>query len=781
MIQSQAYAYSWHVDQEEEECTSIRMYGLTTENKSVCLHIDGFTPYVYIELNSPGVKWTVSKAQLLGDCLDRQITTSQDPLAQLQKPLRKVLVWKKKLYGAHLDLDTGERKLFPYLFCNFAHPKYIRALYYKLGKPLRVPGVGLVRLKIHESDASPILQLVCCRKLETAGWISFKGRKVKSRAQETRCDEEYRVKYTNLIKHNSTQFPRPKIMGFDIEVNSSNPKTMPNAHRPDDKIFQISCIFSREGDPEEEYEKYILSLGDPDQETTGNDVIIYTYPTEAYLLEGFVKLINEESPNIIAGYNILGFDIPYMIKRAKRECCIYSFSLQGFHKTATAKEKIIKWSSSAFRNQEFEFLDAEGRVYVDLLPLVQRDYKFNNYKLKTVSTHFLGHTKEDLSVQGIFKCYRLGMKVEEDTGKPTKQAQKAMGICARYCVKDGLLVNQLMDVLKTWVGLTEMAKCCYVPIFNLYTQGQQIKVYSQLYMYCLENNIVVEKDAYQVGINERYMGAKVFDPVPGKYSMVVPLDFMSLYPSTIIAYNIDYHTWVQDDSGIPDSMCHVMEWDEHQGCTHDPKYQRRVEIDQYIEGEKSKLTNLRKQRDKCKSKDKARRARLVEQINQITSDLKPFTTERSELVKSLAGQIMCAHRRYRFLKEPRGVMPTVIQNLLDARKKTRKVDMVACKKEIKRLENDTELTDEDKVSLIQAQRTLLDVLDKRQLSFKVASNSMYGTFGVRRGYLPFMPAAMVTTYMGRTNIEIVAKTITEQYGGNLVYGEQLPQQVEILC
>jgi hypothetical protein len=58
---------------------------------------------------------------------------------------------------------------------------------------------------------------------------------------------------------------------------------------------------------------------------------------------------------------------------------------------------------------------------------------------------------------------------------------------------------------------------------------------------------------------------------------------------------------------------------------------------------------------------------------------------------------------------------------------------------------------------------------------------MYGTFGVRRGYLPFMPAAMVTTYMGRTNIEIVAKTITEQYGGNLVYGEQLPQQVEILC
>ena len=48
---------------------------------------------------------------------------------------------------------------------------------------------------------------------------------------------------------------------------------------------------------------------------------------------------------------------------------------------------------------------------------------------------------------------------------------------------------------------------------------------------------------------------------------------------------------------------------------------------------------------------------------------------------------------------------------------------------------------------------------------------MYGAMGVRRGYLPFMPGAMCTTYMGRTNIEIVAKTIPEKYGGELIYGD----------
>ena len=53
----------------------------------------------------------------------------------------------------------------------------------------------------------------------------------------------------------------------------------------------------------------------------------------------------------------------------------------------------------------------------------------------------------------------------------------------------------------------------------------------------------------------------------------------------------------------------------------------------------------------------------------------------------------------------------------------------------------------------------------------IVHNSMYGAMGVKKGYLPFMPGAMVTTFMGRTNIEIVAKTIQEKYKGELVYGD----------
>ena len=202
-----------------------------------------------------------------------------------------------------------------------------------------------------------------------------------------------------------------------------------------------------------------------------------------------------------------------MIARAKLNMCTPNFDKQGFHKTAHAREKIIKWSSSAYKNQEFEYLDAEGRVFVDLLPLVKRDFKFNNYRLGTIAEYFIGETKDPLGHKGIFKCYRIGTK-RNDIGEYSDKAKRAMAICGKYCVQDSALVVRLCDKLKTWVGLTEMAKTCGVSVFALYTQGQQIKVYSQLYKYCMLNDIVVEKDGYQVSENERYVGAKVFPTNP---------------------------------------------------------------------------------------------------------------------------------------------------------------------------------------------------------------------------------------------------------------------------
>lgn len=757
LVQNKFYVYDWYKDDKQTEITSLRLYGLNDRNQNVCVHVDDFLPYIYIELPEI-VDWEHSSKHIL------IVNKIKEIVGVDKQPLMTKLVWRKKLYGAFLD-SKGKYKLFPYLLCSFSSKNDYRNLIYKCKSPIYIGGLGNVMLKLHETDANEVLQLTCERDIHTAGWIKFYGKKRKQSETLTLCDYEYDVKYENLHPiDEDLPPPNPKIMGFDIEVNSSIPSAMPQSDRIEDVVFQISCVFSRYGDTSDKYVKYLLTLGEADQIVTGEDVIIQEYTEEYYLLLGFTELIRKECPNLVVGYNILCFDIPYMIDRTNLGGFFPEYALQGFHKYNCGKIETIKWSSSAYKNQEFKFLGLEGIVFIDLLPLVKRDFKFNNYKLKTISEHFIGETKDPLSVKGIFKCYRIGTKTNEN-GEYTEKSRKAMGIVGKYCVQDTALCILLMDKLQTWIGLTEMAKTCRVGIFTLYTQGQQIKVYSQLYYYCSKNKIVVEKDGYISDTNERYVGAHVFPPVPGMYENVVPFDFSSLYPTTIIAYNIDYHTWVPEGESVPDRKCHVMKWEDHIGCEHDPKIKRISELTMYIMKVEKEIKVLREKRDKLK--DRTNKKLLQDEINELKENIKPQVKERSEINKSKPKRILCAKRKYRFLKEPKGVLPTVIQHLLDARKHTRSVDIKKCKEEIKRLKDSGKDCD-DEIDLLNRK---INVLDKRQLAYKVSANSMYGAMGVTKGYLPFMPGAMCTTFMGRTNIERVADTIVSKYKGELVYGD----------
>lgn len=697
------FPYYYHIDEKETEITAIRIYGINDLNENICLRVNNFTPYVYIELPvDNNMRWTTGYAQMFCNVLDE--------ILKDKKPLMKELVMKKKLYGAHLNTKTNQPRLFPFILCKFSNKNDIGALTYKLRTKLFIPGINRQFLfKVHEQDADPILQLLTNRDLPSAGWISFGGEKVKNEQKVTICDHEYKVKWTHLSRHDRLTLATPKIMGFDIETNSSKAPAMSKANIIADKIFQISCVFTRDGSPE--MKSYLLSLGSPDEKYIGDDIIIQSFENEWDLLIGFTKLVRTENPNIIVGYNIFGFDLPYMIDRAGYPNNILSkFDILGFHEKNHAKDEEIKWSSSAYKNQKFRYLNAEGRLFVDLLPLIKRDYKLDNYKLKTVSEIFVGSTKDPLTAKGIFKCYRIGTMKQPD-GSYSVKSRKAISIVGKYCVMDSILVIKIMQKIQTWTGLCEMATTCNTNMFSLFTQGQQIKVYSQVYKYCLQENIVVEKDGYICAENEKYAGAHVFPPIPGIYDRVIPLDFSSLYPSLIIAYNIDYSTIVFDPL-IPDKDCNVFKWSDHFGCIHDEKVIKKNKLTKYIEEQRNLIKEQRELKANTLSKFVKQEA--TKEIKKLTADLKPYTVERSKIMKTITKNVLCGDRYYRFLKSPKGVMPTILQNLLNARKNTRK--------QIAENTNKIELLDDE----MQKRELSLSntVLDKRQWAYKISANSV---------------------------------------------------------
>ena len=89
MKQDSIFIYYWHIDEKDEEITKIRAYGLDKNNKNVCLLINDFTPYVYLELPS-FTQWNERKAQLLGNKLDEELRE--------YGPIKKSLILKQVIF-----------------------------------------------------------------------------------------------------------------------------------------------------------------------------------------------------------------------------------------------------------------------------------------------------------------------------------------------------------------------------------------------------------------------------------------------------------------------------------------------------------------------------------------------------------------------------------------------------------------------------------------------------------------------------------------------------------
>ena len=756
------FAYYWIVDEKETEFTAIRIYGLDENNKNVCVRINDFQPFCFVELPE-NIKEVESRIII------NKIKENIDPDEQ---PASFSLVMKKKLYYA--NMKGGKYKEYPFIFFSFKHEKHLRSMVFRVNKLTHIPGIGRINLKVHETEAKPILQLTSLMEIPTAGWIEFKDKsRIKIMTGDdklTTCDTEIKVSYKNLKSCSSEHLiAAPLCLSYDIEVNSSIPSAMPNSARDADKVFQLSAIFWRYGeDIEKDCIKYLLTLGNPVQEIVGVDVNILNYSTEAELLIGFTDLINQLQPNVIMGYNIFTFDIPYMLERAKYRCG-NKFAKMGFTDTVGI-EREISWSSSAYKNQTYKYLDAEGRLFVDLLPIIRRDHaKFDSYSLKKVSTFFLGVTKDPLDAKGIFQCYRDGMKAEDEkaTEKEIRRGRKALGIVGKYCVQDSMLVMRLFKVLNIWTGITEMARVCNVSIFATYTQGQQLRVFSQLYKKCIHDDIVIDKKNYQDSSNDEYVGASVHKPTKHYFTNVLPFDFTSLYPTTIIAYNICWSTLVRDygksrkDENVKDSECNIMEWEDHVNCEHDPSVISRRELD-------IQINKINEEVKKCREVVKKLKGLELEyvknQILKLKDKLKPLQKQRREVVKGIGKRIICGERYFRWLKEPKGILPTIASNLLESRRNTKK-EMKAIKSEMSKFQ---EFSSEWNIL-----NTQYNVLDARQLALKVSCNSLYGALGVAggKGYCPLMPGAMCTTYQGRMAIKKTIDMLTNKYKGELCHSD----------
>lgn len=308
----------------------------------------------------------------------------------------------------------------------------------------------------------------------------------------------------NIEPSSDVRLITPRVMAFDIEVKSSD-SGMPKPYRLSDTVEMISVIVDTK--------KILLHRG----HIQLDDVETIRFDDEIDLIQGFFDLIKREDPTVITGFNIFGFDIYYLVSRLKlRLCEIPNVSRSG----SPIKFIKVNWESSAYGYNQYDRMVIDGRILVDMFLYFKR-MKLDKYSLAFVSEKFLGKSKGDMSFDRMMEAFKTGKGLEE---------------VARYCIQDSVLVIELFEKVSMWIDMCEISKITRCGIEEIYTRGEQMKMISQCVKECIDRNIVLQPQPPSVW--KEYEGAYVLEPKKGLYDNCCSLDFQSLYPSIIIAYNI---------------------------------------------------------------------------------------------------------------------------------------------------------------------------------------------------------------------------------------------------
>lgn len=291
------------------------------------------------------------------------------------------------------------------------------------------------------------------------------------------------------------------------------------------------------------------TLGQLSEKTDDYDpsiTTVYSFFDEQEMLRAFAKHIRTYDPDIITGYNVLNFDNVYLIRRIQALCgcsdaycddCAEARTFSRVNRPSVLKKKYTH--SKQRGGQESWEAWIEGRDWMDIYRVVIADHKLRSYKLDNVCLELLGTQKMHIAYEDIPKHQR------------TPDGREFL---AQYCVKDAWLPCQIIVQRCKVVNAIQMAQVTGVLLTTILHRGQQIRtmvlMLRQVKERCRQNSthprwFLPDESGSKKPMADGFEGAVVITPKPGYYQTpVVTLDFASLYPSIMRAYNMCFSTLI---------------------------------------------------------------------------------------------------------------------------------------------------------------------------------------------------------------------------------------------
>lgn len=313
--------------------------------------------------------------------------------------------------------------------------------------------------------------------------------------------------------HIDYDFSKIKIGYIDIETGSEN--GFPNIETANEEVTAITL----------KVDDKIYVFGRGPYQTSRDDVYYFRFETEREMLEKFFEIWDRESPDVISGWNIETFDIPYLVNRTMR---LFSGEKNQPYKLFSPWRRIREYKIQVMGGKETQGYRIDG---VENLDYIQLYKKFiytpqESYRLDHIAHVELGEKKLDYTEQGT-----LHLLYKNDY-------QKFLS----YNIQDVLLIEKLEDKLKLIEMVVSLAYLCKI---NYTMTFGQVRMWDTLiFNHLLKKNVVIppKMESFKP---KNFEGAYVKEPKVGMHKWVVSFDLASLYPSIIRQLNLSPETKMQ--------------------------------------------------------------------------------------------------------------------------------------------------------------------------------------------------------------------------------------------
>lgn len=347
---------------------------------------------------------------------------------------------------------------------------------------------------------------------------------------------EHGFKYSQRKASTSVQHETGYMSIMSLEVFVNTRGILAPDPEKDEVNMVVWCV--KDGQVDGDGQSGIVVLSRPDDSelpkriraAVGADVQVDEEEDELDLINQMVYIVRSHDPDILTGFEVHHGSWGYLIERARLQ---YEFDLPNeFSRMKSQSHGRFGKDADRWGFNNTSTVRITGRHTINIWRAMRSELNLLQYTMENVVFHVLHKRIPHYTFSTLTAWYR---------SKSPRDLAKVLD----YYISRTLLDQEILDANELIPRTSEQARLLGVDFFSVFSRGSQFKVESLMFRIAKpESFILVSPSRKQVGAqNALECLPLVMEPQSAFYnSPMLVLDFQSLYPSVMIAYNYCYST-----------------------------------------------------------------------------------------------------------------------------------------------------------------------------------------------------------------------------------------------